>query len=63
MIPHTFEAWKNCITNDCKIDLTKEFAARRLKVYQNPSSPETKTFVKLYGQQHLENVIRWLKMV
>jgi hypothetical protein len=63
MIPHTFDEWKNSIVNDCKIELTEAFTARRLKVYEDRNNPETRAFVKLYGQQHLENVIRWLKRV
>ena len=35
MIPNTFEAWKSYIINDCKINLTKDFAKSRLIVYQN----------------------------
>lgn len=61
MIPTTFEEWKNCIVIDCKIELTNEFIASRLRVYQDKSNPETKKFKKLYGEQHLNNVIYWLK--
>lgn len=61
MIPTTFEQWKDCIVNDCKIKLTKDFVAGRLKVYKAKRSPETKKFVKLYGEQHLNNVIYWLE--
>lgn len=63
MIPQTFEQWKQCIVNDCRIDLTTEFAERRLTVYQNETNPETRRFVELYGEQHLQNIIRWLKQV
>ena len=35
MIPNTFEAWKSHIINDCKINLTKDFAESRLIIYQN----------------------------
>ena len=60
MIPVTFEQWQQCIVNDCKIRLTKEFAEGRLRVYQDASSSETKKFVELYGEQHLQNIINWL---
>lgn len=63
MIPHTFEAWKSCIINDCKIDLTQEFAKKRLSVYTDKNNTETKKFAALYGEQHLYNVITWLNMV
>lgn len=63
MIPQTFIEWKDCITKGCKIELTKEFAHTRLRVYENSANPETQKFVKLYGQQHLNNIIRWYKQI
>lgn len=63
MIPQTFEEWQRCITNDCNIPLTKEFAEKRLKVYENGNAAETKKFASLYGEQHLANVISWLKRI
>jgi len=41
MIPQTFEQWKTCIVNDCKINLTKDFAQQRLAVYQDNKNVET----------------------
>jgi len=63
MIPQTFDAWRNCIINDCKINLTKDFAQQRLAVYQNVAHPETKKFVSLYGEQHLQNIVMWLQQI
>ena len=63
MIPHTFEEWKSCIINDCKIYLTVDFAQKRLAVYSDKNNQETKKFVALYGEQHLYNIVTWLKMV
>lgn len=63
MIPGTFDEWKDCIVNDCKIKLTKEFAQGRLKVYENSGHPETKKFVEIYGKDHLNNVIYWYKKI
>ncbi len=63
MIPQTFEQWKNCIVNDCKINLTKEFAQQRLAVYQDKQNPETQKFSSLYGEQHLNNLIQWYQQV
>lgn len=59
----TFEEWRDCIVNDCRIKLTAEFAQKRLAVYENAKSKETQQFVKLYGKAHLRNVIMWLKRV
>lgn len=63
MIPQTFEQWKHCIVNDCKINLTKEFAQERLNVYQDRQQPETDKFIRLYGEQHLNNVITWFQQI
>lgn len=63
MIPHSFDEWKDCIVNDCKIKLTKSFAQQRLLVYRNAKHPETKSFRKLYGEQHLESVIYWFEKI
>lgn len=60
MILTTFEEWKNCIVNECKIKLTKDFVANRLKVYEDKRNSETKKFIQLYGEQHLNNIIFWL---
>ncbi|MEL7118395.1 MAG: hypothetical protein AAFO07_03110 [Bacteroidota bacterium] len=61
MLSRTFEEWKNCITVDCKIKLTKDFIQKRLKVYENRKNPETRKFIELYGEDHLNNVIYWFK--
>jgi len=50
MIPQTIHDWKNCIVNDCKINLTKEFAERRLGVFQDRKNPETQKFISIYGE-------------
>ena len=63
MIPQTFEEWKSCITNDCKVKLTKAFADKRLSVYENRNHPETRKFVELYGEQYLNNIIYWFKKI
>lgn len=63
MIAQSFEQWKYCIENDCKIHLTKEFAEKRLSVYLDRKNTETQKFIALYGEQHLENIIKWLKRI
>lgn len=63
MIPQTFEQWKNCIIHDCNINLNQAFAQKRLAVYLDRSHPETKQFVLLYGENHLQNIIRWMEQV
>ncbi len=61
MIPQTYDEWKDCIVNDCKINLTKDFAQRRLAIYEDKRKAETIQFIRLYGENHLSNIIHWLK--
>lgn len=63
MIPQTFEQWKHCIVNDCKINLSKDFAQQRLTVYQNSQNAETQKFISLYGEQHLSNIINRIEKI
>ena len=59
MIPKTYDEWKKCIVIDCKIELTREFAEKRLAKYRDIESEETKKFISLYGQPHYVNIINW----
>ncbi len=61
MIPTTYEEWRSCITRDCGIDLTPDFARARLAVYEDATLAETRRFAKVYGRAHLANVLRWLR--
>jgi hypothetical protein len=63
MIPNTFDQWKSCIINNCKINLTKDFARQRLAVYTDRNNTQTKEFLKLYGEQHLQNIMTWFKQI
>jgi hypothetical protein len=62
-MPQTFTYRKNCIVNDCKINLTKEFALQRLAVYKDSKNKETQKFISLYGEQHLQNIIKWFEII
>ena len=63
MIPQTFDQWKHCITVDCKVKLTKDFALQRLTVYENINNVETKKFESLYGKEYLQSIINWFKKI
>lgn len=62
-IPKTFEQWKHCLIYNCKINLTQAFAKERISIYENPDNVETKNFAKIYGHQHLNNIILWFKRI
>lgn len=61
MIPKTYPQWYQCITKECGIPVTREFISNRLAVFEDPRNQETRRFVSLYGQPHLDNIIRWFK--
>lgn len=63
MTPKTLTDWTHCIVNDCKINLTQEFAEQRLLIYQDNKNSETQKFISLYGENHLQNIINWFKII
>ena len=63
MIPRTFEDWRYCITEKCKIELTPDFARKRLETLKDASQQEAKVFIQHYGIIHWRNVVRWYSRV
>lgn len=63
MIPQDFESWRRCITSACCIELTKDFAAQRLRIYRQATHPETKLFIKLYGMEHYLRILHWFTLI
>lgn len=59
MIPEDFESWKYCIQFKCNIPLTASFAKERLAVYSDSELPETKRFIRLYGEEHHARIKDW----
>ena len=57
----TFDEWKEALTVRCRIKLTPEYAAERIKALQNPQDRTTREFVKVYGENYLQQVIRWFE--
>ncbi|MEM8844904.1 MAG: hypothetical protein AAGB35_07670 [Pseudomonadota bacterium] len=60
-IPQNFNEWHHCITVSCGIELTPEFISKRLEVWRNEGSEETKRFRNLYGDSHWQLVISWFE--
>lgn len=63
MIPQTFNQWKQCIEKDCGVTLTKKYASEKLADYENEENSETKKFIPLYGEHHLQNIIQWFHQI
>lgn len=58
-IPATYEEWKHCIIEDCGLKLTPDYISERISALNNEQDEHTRQFVKLYGTQHLKQVISW----
>ena len=61
VIPYNYEIWHHCITVDCDLELTPDYIEERISSLQDTNNFRTKQFVKLYGDQHRENVLSWFK--
>jgi|JI8StandDraft_2_1071088.scaffolds.fasta_scaffold111082_3 hypothetical protein len=61
IIPNDYISWKHCISVDCGIELNKEFLQNRLLVLSDSTNQETKKMVLLYGQMHIQNLIKWMQ--
>ena len=59
IFPKHYEAWKRCITQKCKIDLTKEYVMGRLDALSQENSPERKKFVEKYGTHWTDTIISY----
>ncbi len=62
MMPKTYDEWKKCIVKDCKIDLTKQFAEKRIFELKNSENTDTVKFINLYGKDHYLKVIEWFSI-
>ncbi len=59
VIPQNYEEWKHCIIVECGLELTPEYISERISSLQNERDHYTQQFVRLYGQQHYQNVLGW----
>lgn len=57
----TYDDWKHCITEICKVPLTAEFVEQRLRDLRDQQSFETQKFIRSWGEPHLGQVIAWLE--
>lgn len=61
LIPTSYDEWRHCITEICKIALTPTYIQERLQALRNPNDRMTARFQQLYGNEHLERVIGWFE--
>lgn len=58
-IPLTYPQWRECITQKCRIKLTRAYLEERIASLSNPETPENLGFRRLYGEAHYQDVRRW----
>jgi len=56
-----FDDWKHCITEICKVPLTPDFVAKRLKELRDTKNFDTQKFVASWGEPHRQQVIAWFE--
>ena len=59
--PQNYEQWKYCITVECGIKINANFVSKRLEVWRNEKSAETKRFRHLYGDAYWRMMIAWFE--
>ena len=57
--PRHYEAWRKCITEKCKITLTKEYVAERIEALSAENSSERKIFIDKYGAHWHKTVLKY----
>ncbi|MFY8134245.1 MAG: hypothetical protein ACOVKS_04540 [Aquimonas sp.] len=59
MTPSTYEEWRHCIQHICRVPLTPEFVATRIRELQDTRLHSTAQFLRHYGREHHARVSGW----
>ncbi|GLS26618.1 hypothetical protein [Marinibactrum halimedae] len=57
----SYEEWRHALTKRCNIDLTPDYARKRIAALRNSNDSHTKEFSAKYGQAYLKQVIQWFE--
>ena len=57
----TYDDWKHCITEICRVPLTPDFVATRLTELRDTQNYNTQKFVGSWGEDHRKQVIAWFE--
>lgn len=58
-VPQNYAQWRHCILVDCGLELTPGYISERIAALEDGQDYHTVKFIELYGEQHLQRVIRW----
>lgn len=57
----SYEEWRDAMANICKIPLTPDYCAERVRALQDPEDSSTGQFLELYGPAYRDRVIGWFE--
>ncbi|MEM8795850.1 MAG: hypothetical protein AAGE61_09815 [Pseudomonadota bacterium] len=57
----TYDDWKHCITEICKVPLTSDYVDARLTELRDTKHYNTKKFVDSWGEPHRQQVVAWFE--
>jgi len=57
--PRSYEEWKHCITELCRIPLTRDYVNARIIALADPNDFGTQRFVETWGAEHLDQIRHW----
>ncbi|MEM7733900.1 MAG: hypothetical protein AAF280_14125 [Pseudomonadota bacterium] len=61
IVPTTYEEWEHCITVQCGIPLTAEFADKRIIEMQDENDFHTQKFIDQWGEAHHAQTLAWFE--
>ena len=56
-----YREWREFITKDCGLSLSKDYCEARITALEDQGEQSTQSFVKTYGEEYKDNVIKWFQ--
>lgn len=57
----SYQHWRSMMTDTAGIKLTADYCKERIKALCNENDPTTKAFVRSYGEDHRDQIVRWFE--
>ncbi|WP_153770656.1 hypothetical protein [Labrenzia sp. CE80] len=57
----TYDDWKHCIVEICKVPLSTDYVTARLQELRDEQNFNTRKFIKSWGEQHRQQVVAWFE--
>ena len=56
-----YNEWRATITGPCAITLTRSYCTDRIAALRDEKAPGTQPFIKAYGTEYRDQVIKWFQ--